>query len=375
MKTYKFKVYKSKKLKYLHQQVRIAGEVYNYLISLHKRYYKIFGKYIHKNRLKNQLVKIKKRSKFAHWKQLGSQSLQDVVDRIDHGYQKFFRRENKRPPSFRKMKKFRSFTLTQSGWKLNEESVTIGKKVYKFFKSREILGTPKRIHVKRDSLGDFYIFLVTDHSEIPPEESITSVNSVGIDFGLKTYLTLSDGNIIKSPEFFKQFRTKISTANKTLSRKQKGSKSRKQARKNLSRVHKKVVNKRLDWQVKLARDLTNKYTHIYLEDLDLNGMKKRWGRKISDLAFHQQVMWLDYQATKARCKVLKIDRFEPTSKRCNVCSHLKRDLTLKNRKWLCNNCGSFNHRDFNAALNIHDAGASASGLGNVRRELVPAVSA
>lgn len=148
MKTYRFKLYKTKKQKDLHRRVRVAGEIYNHLIALHKRYYRLTGKYISKRKMQNHLPKLKRYSRFSHWKIVGSQAIQNIALRIDFGYQKFFKHENKRPPSFRKTRKFRSFTLTQAGWTLNDDhSVKIGRKTYKFWKSQDIKGKPKLIHV------------------------------------------------------------------------------------------------------------------------------------------------------------------------------------------------------------------------------------
>jgi len=122
MKTYRFKLYRTQKQKHLHLRVRVAGEIYNHLIALHKRYYSMFGKYPSKHKMQNHLVKLKKYDRFSHWAIVGSQAIQQINIRIDLGYKKFFKRENKRPPTFRKLRRFKSITLTQAGWVLNNDN-------------------------------------------------------------------------------------------------------------------------------------------------------------------------------------------------------------------------------------------------------------
>jgi len=324
----------------------------------------MFGKYPSKYRVQNQLPKLKRR--YPHWKQVGSQALQAIVYRIDFGYQKFFKKENKRPPTFRKLRKFKSFTLTQAGWKLNKDnSVTIGGITYKFWKSQEIMGTPKCVHVKRDTLGDFYICIVTDFEEYKPDYAASS-KSVGMDFGLKTYFSLSDGTEIKSPQFFKQGSKELAKCQRVLARKVKGSKSRKQAVKATARVHKKIAARRKDWQEKEARKLAMKYGAIFVEDLSINGMKALWGRKVSDLAFRQQLQILKRQCGKTGSIFGKVDRWLPSTKMCSGCGQLH-DMPLDKRIMKCD-CGLVLDRDTNAAINIKRAGMSARGLDAVRRE-------
>ncbi len=122
VRTYKFKLYRSKKNKHLHQQIDIAGLIYNHCIALHRRYYRLFGKGINKFQLMKHLTKSKKFDRFSHWNLVGSQAIQDIVERIDKAYQLFFgnlkRKVRTSPPGFKKVKKYSSFTLKQAGWKL-----------------------------------------------------------------------------------------------------------------------------------------------------------------------------------------------------------------------------------------------------------------
>ncbi len=140
MKTYSFKLYTSNKNKHLHQQINLACEIYNHCIALHKRYYRLYGKYLHVHGLQKHITKLKKLPKYGHWKGLNSQAIQDITQRIDRAYKLFFRNlkagVRTAPPSFRKRWKYRSFSLKQTGYKLLQgNNIRIGNRVYRYFKS------------------------------------------------------------------------------------------------------------------------------------------------------------------------------------------------------------------------------------------------
>ena len=206
IRTYSFKLYSSKKNRKFHKQIDIAALVYNHCIALHRRYYRLFKKSLNANILKKHLTKLKKLSRFSYMLELGSQSVQDVVERIDRAYKLFFYNLKTKirtsPPSFNKIVKYKSFTLKQAGYKfLDGNKLKIGKTVYKYSKSREIEGKIKILTIKRDALGDIYIYVVCEQNQ--NEVLARTGKSVGYDFGLKKFMTASDGNDIVSPLFFK----------------------------------------------------------------------------------------------------------------------------------------------------------------------------
>jgi putative transposase len=198
----------------------------------------------------------------------------------------------------------------------------------------------------------------------------TGKSAVGFDFGLKTYLTGSDGTQIEHPQFLKHSLTQLKSADRALSRKKRGSNNRKRAKKDLFRVHRKIVNRRTDWMYKTAHQLTDTYDHIYLETLNLKAMQKLWGRKINDLAFADFVTILHYVASQKGVTVHHIDPFFASSKICHACGYKNKELTLKDRHWQCPSCGTDHDRDRNAAHTIFAAGASAVGGEIVRPALV-----
>ncbi len=362
MKTYKFKMYSNHNNRELQKTIDSHAHVWNHFVALCRRYYAIYGTYPGKKALMQHLTKLKRLPRFAHWNQLPSQSLQDVIDRLDKAYSKLFtdRKSGKRSgrPRFKRRKLYKSYTLKQAGWKLLQDNyIRIGKRIYRYFKSREVLGTPRRCTIKRDSVGDVWLIILTDHVDTDLE-SPTTGNSAGFDFGLQRYLTGSDFNDYDSPQFFKRGLNTIKRTNRNHSRKVRGSKNRERARINLARKHRKIANQRQDFHWKLAHDLTDRYDWISLETLNLKGMKSLWGRKVSDLGFSDFVQKLKYIVSKKSTEIRFIDKWYPSSKTCHVCGAINLELNLRDRNWQCPSCHTELDRDRNAALNIHRVGAS-----------------
>lgn len=350
MISHKFKLYKSKNTKHLDNMLREACFVWNHALALQKRYYKIYGQYCPVGVMKKHFVKRIKRT-YLH-----SQSYQEILERLDKAYKRFFKHTAKRPPKFKRHKDMTSFLFKQSGYSFNGNSVYINacKHRFKFCKSRDFQGNVKTVAFKKSPLGDWYIVIVTDAYAMAKTKTHNGA-SVGIDFGLKTFLTTSDGERIENPQYLKQSLRKLRSASKKHSKCKKGSHHKEQARLALCRVHEDVKNRRDDFQWKLAHELCKVYDYIFLEDLNLRGMVKLWGRKVNDLAFGEFVLKLEYVASKYGCVVHKIGRFYPSSKLCD-CGFVNDKLSLRDREWVCPVCGQVYDRDVHAAKNILSEG-------------------
>ncbi len=262
--------------------INIAGLIYNHCIALHKRYYRLYGKYIHKYTLQKHITKLKRTKRFG------------------------------------------------------------------YFWSRNIEGRVKTVTVKHDLLGDIYIYLVCD-SQCDTVRPRTG-EIVGLDFGLKKFLTASNGNDIVSADFFRLNAKIIRTKCRKLSPKKKGSGNFQQARLELARAYRKINNQRRDFHFKTARKLCNDYALICLEELNIKGMAKRWGREIHSLGFSDFVRILQYEAMKLGTRIIFVDRFYPSSQLCNVCGYRNKEVkNLKILEWDCPSCGTHHDRDRNAA--------------------------
>ncbi|MEL7035861.1 MAG: transposase [Cyanobacteria bacterium J06592_8] len=383
MKTLKFKLYQNKRNRYLKRTINAAGVIYNHCIALHKRYYRMWGKHLNCAKLQKHIAKLRKRKKF--WQLVGSQAVQDVCQRIEKAYQLFFKHNKKgvRPPNFKKVKKYKSFTLKQAGYKfLGGNRIKIGSKTYQFWNSQAIEGKIKTVTVKRTPLGEMFLVVVVDNGSQPEIKSETGLRSLGcklrelrrlrkiagFDFGLKTFLTCSEGFYIHSPQFLKQALNDVKKASRSLSKKRKGSNNWEKARKHLVRQHEKVVNRRRDWFWKLAHQLTEQFDVLCFETLNLKGMQRLWGRKIGDLAFGEFIEILEWVATKKGKLIVFIDQWYPSSKTCFHCGHVLEKLELDIREWRCPSCSSINGRDENASLIIKRVGASTLKLDGVRQD-------
>ena len=360
MKTYCFKLYKSKKNKKLDGQINIACHVYNHCIALCKRYYKLFKKSISKFTLINHLAKLKHTAKYEFWNRIPSHAIQDVADRISRAYKLFFsnlkRKVRTSPPKFKAKRKYKSLSYNMVGKGIiNGNTIKIAGNTYKFFKSREIEGKIKLLTIKRDSLGDFYVYLICE-GETEKADYRTG-ESVGFDFGFHTYLTASNGRHIFSPQFFKRNADRLAKLNRALSRKVKGSNNRKRAKLDLARLHRRVANQRKEFHWKLANKLVKRYAVICIEDLNLKGMQKLYGKKIGDLGFAEFVNVLEYKAERAGTRLVKVDRYFASSQTCSHCGHKEAGVKdLRVRQWQCKVCGAMHDRDKNAAINILNEG-------------------
>lgn len=353
MITYKYNIYHSKKTKYLGKMLRECCFVWNHALALQRRYYKLFGKYISIGKMKKHFAKRIKRNL------LHSQTTQEILERLDESYNRFFKRKSKRPPKFKRSDCFNSFVFKQGGFTLNGNILTInkGKKRFKFLYSRAYEGNVKQIRIVRETCYRFSLIIVTDYNPANSYRKTYDGAFVGLDFGLKTYLTKSDGSKINSPLFFKQYQNKIRKLNRKFSNAKKGSNNRKRRLFELQQAYRKINDFRSDFQWKLAHELCKQYDYIFIEDLNIEGMKRLWGKKISDLSHSSFINKLTYIASKYGVIVHKIDKWYPSSKTCE-CGLVNKNLSLRDRTWVCPSCGAINDRDVLAARNILRKGIS-----------------
>ena len=370
------KLFKDKTLRHLHDDLNICGVVKNHFLALCMRYYRRYGKGLSYSKMSKHLTKLKKLDKYEHWNIPYSWSLQNVLKRLSQTFREM-KTLGRGHPKFKSCKKHKGMTfdgiqvpiekvLDKQKNKRNHPTyrIRLNGRWYRFALHREIKGQITQVHVTRDALGDVYITLTEDYLEVKIEPKTGKAE--GFDFGIKDFLTGSDGERYTSPMFYKQNSQKLANAQSVYSRKVKGSHNQERARKNIARIHKKTANQRTDHHWKLAIQLCRKFDILFFEDLNLRGMKTLFGKQVSDLAFGEFVRKLKHQSKKRIRSVLKIGRWTPSTKCCSVCGHKNETLTLADREWACPKCNTHLDRDHNAAMNILMEGVASFGLGVVR---------
>jgi putative transposase len=187
---------------------------------------------------------------------------------------------------------------------------------------------------------------------------------IGVDLGIKTLATCSDGQTFPNPKALKTNLDKLKRRSRQLSRKVKGSKNRKKAAKRLAKVHQQIANIRKDSLHKITTHLTKTKSKIVIEDLNVSGMMKnrRLSRAISDIGLFEFRRQLEYKGKWYGCEIILADRFFPSSKSCSSCGWIKKDLTLADRTFVCDSCGLEIDRDLNASLNLESYTVSSTGI-------------
>ena len=298
------------------------------------------------------MIPVLKKQEDTSWlKEINSQSLQCALANLDSAYIRFFKGQSKFP-KFKSKNDKQSFEIPQN-WKITGNTIKIPKlkTLLKFVKHRPIKGKICSITISKTKTNKYFISFCC---EVENNYQQTKGGEIGIDLGIKDLIICSDGTKYENRKFYKKNLKKLKTLQRHLSRKRKGSKRRQKAKLKLAKMHEKITNSREDLYHKISNDLTNKYSLICLESLNVKNMMKNHNlaSSIQDASWFSLVNKIEYKAQWKGVKVVKIDQFYPSSKTCSVCNWKKNDLTLKDREWTCPKCGTHHDRDLNAAKNI-----------------------
>lgn len=202
--------------------------------------------------------------------------------------------------------------------------------------------------------GEYYLSILVDGSLT---HKVKETNyAVGIDLGVKDFVITSEGEVFDNLHFKKNETDKIKKLQKQLSKKQKGSNNRNKVRIRLAKVYKKINDKKQYYLHQVSNSLINENQIICMENLNVKGMMKnhKLAESILEMNFGEFRRILEYKARWYNRKIVFVDRFYPSSKKCHNCGYINKILTLNDRQWICPNCGKLINRDYNAALNILD---------------------
>ena len=360
IKAYKYRLYPIKEQEeLLLKHFGCVRYIYNWGLDYKTKYYKETNKNIGYMQLSGKNGALSKLKNENEWlKEVNSQSLVSALGNLDRAYTNFFSHRAKFP-KFKKKSNKQSFQVPQHGWfDIKNNRLYIPKfkdGIYCKIHRKLPAGKQGTITISKNPSGRYFASVIVEIDEPLKEKSKPrKETTIGIDFGLKTFLTTSKGEKIYSPEFLKKNLDKLQKLSKQHSKKQKGSKNKEKARIKLARLHEKISNQRLDFLQKLSSKLISENQTICIEDLNLQGMSKLWGRKINDLSYYTFTQMLLYKSVWNGKNLIKIGRFEPSSQICSNCGYQNHDLTLIDRTWKCPNCGSDLDRDVNAAIGLNE---------------------
>lgn len=358
LKAYKYRLYPTKT-----QEVLLAKHfgctryIYNYGLERKIKSYSETKKSVSRFVIQADLPKLKKAEETKWLSEVNSLSLQAALLNLDMAFTRFFK-EKKGFPKFKsKHDNHQSFQVPQ-----NTEVDYEAKRVYlpKFKEGikcrfdRHFKGKIKTSTISRTPTGKYFISIFVETEDNPPNKAPIDENkAVGVDLGIKTFATLSDGTEIPNPKYLKKALKKLKRLQRSVSRKVNGSNTRKKTVKLLARQYEKVTNKRKDFLHKTSKYLVDHYDTICLETLSASNMMKnhRLAQALSDISISTFNAYMDYKAEWYGKNIIHIGRFEPSSKMCS-CGYIYRGLKLSDRVWACPTCGSVNQRDLLAAQNI-----------------------
>ena len=371
-KAYKFRIYPTKiQIDFLNKQFGAVRFIYNYFLNQRDTQFKETGKSDSYYAQTKALKSMKGQEEFKWLKEINSQTCQQALQCLDAAYLKFFRKETAFP-RFKKKKNCQSFCVPQH-FKILEKGIIIPKLKSqikcKFY--REIIGEVKSLTISKTLTGKYFVSILVEQKN---EYKQTSEGKIGIDLGIKDFVTLSDGT--KYSFSVSKKTKKLKKLQRYYSKKKKDSKRKEKLRLRIARLNEKIANSRRDFQHKLSTKLTNEYQTICLESLKIRNMMKnhKLARAIGEASWYSFVNMLQYKGKWKGCDIIQIDQFYPSSKTCSRCNWKKENLKLSERSWICPKCGTIHDRDINAAKNILTYGLSLKSISsgtedNKRREV------
>ncbi len=365
-KSYKFRIYPTKaQVKTLEMTLDLCRELYNAALQERRDAWRLERKSVSYFEQQNQLPVIRKIREDV--KTVNAQVLQDVLRRIDKIYQNYFKRvtQDKKigNPRFKGKNRYNSFTYPSpnySAFFFSDNKLHLSKigKI-KIKVHREIAGTIKTCTIIRNSTGKWFASISVECEK----EVLEPINrNIGLDVGLTHFATLSNGEIVSNPRFFKTDEKALANAQRKLSREKKGSKERNKRRKVVARIYERIKNRRNNFAHQFSRNLVNNFDKIFFEDLNIKGMMKNHclAKAIGDAAWNQTIAFTKYKAENAG-RLCALVNPRNTSQNCSGCG-VKVEKSLSERVHNCTNCKLVMDRDLNAAKNILTLGLQSLDL-------------
>ena len=360
----RFRIYPNKEQKILINKTLGCGRfVYNHFLRIRIDEWKFNHRSIYYKDTNKMLTDLKKYPEYSWLKEVDSTSLQNSLRDLQKAYDNFFAKRAKYP----KFKSKHNHTQSYRSQCVNNnirvvgncvQLPKIGKVKTKF--SREVVGKISNATVTCTASDKYFVSLCVEYET---ELQSCGDGQVGIDVGIKSFYSDSNGCVVENPKFLAKYMKKLVREQRKLSRKKLGSGQWNKQRVRVARVNEKIANTRNDFQHKLSYCLANENSLIAIEKLNIKGMvkNKKLAKAIHDAAWSMFFMKLEYKAMERGGKLVKIPTFYPSSQTCHVCgfqNSIVKNLSV--RDWVCPQCGEHHDRDKNAAVNILNKALSMS---------------
>ena len=329
--------------------------IFNKMLQERIDYYKETGL-----SLKNTPAKYKK--EFEWLKEVDSLALANAQLHLDVAYKNFFRDKKVGFPKF-KSKKHSSNSYTTN--MVNNNIKLIGNKIYlpklkgirmKIHREIPSVYKIKSVTVSRTSTGKYYVSVLCEYESEVIEN--TGNNYLGLDYAMNGLYVASDNTCGDYPSFYRQLEKKLAREQRKLSKMTKGSNNYKKQKYKLAKVHEKIANCRKDFLHKTSYQIANEVDGVCVEDLNMQAMSKsmHFGKSVHDNGYGLFLNMLSYKLERQGKKLIKIDKFYPSSKTCSCCGYIHKELKLSDRIYECPQCGMVLDRDYNASINIKREG-------------------